>query len=281
MAKIIDGKAVAAEVKRGLKEKADFFESKYGRKICLAVIIAGDDPASAIYVRNKVKACEETNVKSLKYALPASVPQSELNELIDALAADDSVDGILVQVPLPAHLDEREALSHIPTNKDVDGFSAENVGKLVLKEECSKACTPSGIIELIDSTGVEIEGKRAVVVGRSNTVGKPVALMLLERNATVTVCHSRTRDLASVCREADILVSAVGKARFITADMVKEGAIVIDVGMNRVDGKLYGDVDFDPVSAKASYITPVPGGVGPMTVAMLLNNTVKAAYRGK
>jgi methylenetetrahydrofolate dehydrogenase (NADP+)/methenyltetrahydrofolate cyclohydrolase len=163
----------------------------------------------------------------------------------------------------------------------VDGFSAENVGKLFLKEDCNKACTPSGIIELIDSTGINIEGKRAVVVGRSDTVGKPVALMLLERNATVTICHSRTRDLASVCQEADILVSAVGKARFITADMVKQDAVVIDVGMNRVDGKLYGDVDYDKVSGKASYITPVPGGVGPMTVAMLLVNTVKAAYRGK
>ena len=281
MAIIIDGKAVAARIKSEIKVKADEFERKFGRKVGLAVIIAGNDPASEIYVRNKVKACDETNIRSFKYARDGGVSQADLESLVDALANDENVDGILIQVPLPKHLDERAALSHVPTNKDVDGFSAQNVGNLFLGNDCSKACTPSGIIELIKSTGVEIAGKRAVVIGRSNTVGKPAAMMLLAENATVTVCHSRTRDIAEICKSADILVSAVGKAGFVTADMVKDGAIVIDVGMNRVEGKLFGDVYFASVSQKAGYITPVPGGVGPMTVAMLLNNTVQAAYRGK
>ncbi len=280
-AKIIDGKAIAAYEKSLIKKDADIFCEKYGRPVGLAVIIVGEDPASKIYVANKIKACEETGIRSFSYRLPESSTNKDVIDLIEELNANENVDGLLVQVPLPKHLDERKILSHITVDKDVDGFCAANVGNLLLSRECNKACTPAGIITLIESTGVDLVGKHAVVVGRSNTVGKPVALMLLEKNATVTVCHSKTNDLASVCKTADVLVAAVGRKHIITADMVKPGAIVVDVGMNRVDGKLYGDVDFENVSEIAGYITPVPGGVGPMTVTMLLKNTVKVAYRGK
>lgn len=280
-ATLIDGKKISALKKAEIKEYADKFELKYGRKVGLAVIIVGNDPASTIYVRNKIKACEECNVKSFSYELDENSTQKHVEDLIDVLNEQDDVDGILVQVPLPKHLNEKALLKRIKVEKDVDGFSAHNVGNLILGNECLRACTPAGIIELIKSTGVDIASKHAVVIGRSNTVGKPIAIMLLENNATVTICHSKTADLAKHTLQADIIVCSVGKKGVLTGNMVKEGAIVIDVGMNRVDGKLYGDVEFDEVKEIAGFITPVPGGVGPMTVTMLLDNTVKAAYRGK
>ncbi len=278
MAEIIDGKAVASRIKEEVKACADRFEKLKGRKVGLAVVKAGDDPASAIYVRNKIKACEACNISSSSYYLDGNVTQLELTELIDALNADSNIDGILVQLPLPKHIDERAVLSRISPEKDADGFHVVNAGKLFLGEKTKfVACTPCGIIELIKSTGVDIRGKHAVVVGRSNIVGKPIAMLLLSNDATVTVCHSRTKDLAEITRTADILVAAVGKKHLITADMVKAGSIVIDVGMNRDESGLYGDVDFDGVKQVAGYITPVPGGVGPMTIAMLLRNTVNGA----
>ncbi len=278
MAEIIDGKAIAAEIKEQVKRRAEQFESKSGRKVGLAVLKAGSDPASEIYVRNKIKACEACNIKSFSYYFDDTVTQNELTELIRALNEDHNVDGILVQLPLPRGIDERAVLSEIAPEKDADGFHAVNAGKLFLGEKTRFiACTPRGIIELIKSTGVEIAGKRAVVVGRSNIVGKPIAMLLLNADATVTVCHSKTKNLAFLTREADILVVAIGKKKFIRADMVKPGAVVIDVGMNRDEEGLFGDVDFETVKNVAGYITPVPGGVGPMTIAMLLMNTVDGA----
>lgn len=278
MSEIINGKAVAAVIKERVRERACEFERKIGRKIGLAVVRVGDDPASAIYVRNKIKACEECGIASFSHCLGADTTQAQLCELIERLNSDVDVDGILVQLPLPKHIDERATLSVISPKKDADGFHAVNAGKLFLGErDGTVACTPRGIIELIKSTGERIEGKHAVVVGRSNIVGKPVAALLLENNATVTVCHSKTVALEEFTRTADILVVAVGKKKFITADMVKRGAIVIDVGMNRDESGLYGDVDYDGVKDIAGYITPVPGGVGPMTVAMLLLNTADGA----
>lgn len=277
----IDGKLLAARLRGEIKIDAEKFESDYGRKIGLAVILAGENPASKVYVRNKIKACEETGIKSMEYYLPDSVSTDELVELVKTLNADESVDGLLVQLPLPVGVDEKAVLGAVTPEKDVDGFHAVNAGNLLLGNPCLAACTPSGIMELIKSTGTTISGKHAVVVGRSNIVGKPIALMLLGENATVTICHSRTQNLASYTREADILVVAIGKKEFITGDMIKQGSIVIDVGMNREDGKLYGDVEYASASEKAAYITPVPGGVGPMTITMLLKNTVKAAYFGK
>lgn len=277
----IDGKLLAARLRCEIKIDAEKFERDYGRKIGLAVILAGENPASKVYVRNKIKACEETGIKSMEYYLPDSVSTDELVELVKTLNADESVDGLLVQLPLPVGVDEKAVLGAVTPEKDVDGFHAANAGNLLLGNPCLAACTPSGIMELIKSTGTTISGKHAVVVGRSNIVGKPIALMLLGENATVTICHSRTQNLASYTREADILVVAIGKKEFITGDMIKQGSIVIDVGMNREDGKLYGDVEYASASEKAAYITPVPGGVGPMTITMLLKNTVKAAYFGK
>ncbi len=278
MAEIIDGKRIAAEIKAEVAERARAFEEKNGRRVGLAVVKAGDDPASAIYVRNKIKACEACGIKSFSYDFDAGVTESQIIELVNALNADKNVDGILVQLPLPKGIDERKVLSTIDPRKDADGFHAINAGKLFLGEKTrAVACTPRGIMALIESTGVSIEGKHAVVVGRSNIVGKPVAMLLLAANATVTVCHSKTHDLADITRTADILVVAVGKKKFITADMVKKGAVIIDVGMNRDEEGLFGDVDFDGVKDVASYITPVPGGVGPMTIAMLLMNTVDEA----
>lgn len=277
----IDGKLLAARLRGEIKIDAEKFECDYGRKIGLAVILAGENPASKVYVRNKIKACEETGIKSMEYYLPDSVSTDELVELVKTLNADESVDGLLVQLPLPVGVDEKAVLGAVTPEKDVDGFHAVNAGNLLLGNPCLAACTPSGIMELIKSTGTTISGKHAVVVGRSNIVGKPIALMLLGENATVTICHSRTQNLASYTREADILVVAIGKKEFITGDMIKQGSIVIDVGMNREDGKLYGDVEYASASEKAAYITPVPGGVGPMTITMLLKNTVKAAYFGK
>ena len=279
MAEIIDGKALAAKIKSELAIRAADFEKTCGRKIGLAVIRVGQDPASAVYVRNKVKACDACNIRSFGFELDEKTSQDELVKLVHTLNVDEQVDGILVQLPVPKHIDERAVLSEIVPDKDADGFHAVNAGKLFLGEKGGTvACTPRGIIELIKSTGQPITGKHAVVVGRSNIVGKPVAALLLAADATVTVCHSRTVNLKEITKTADILVAAVGKSKFITADMVKRGAIVIDVGMNRDENGLCGDVDFDGVKNVAGYITPVPGGVGPMTVAMLLSNTVDGAF---
>ncbi len=271
---LIDGKSISAAIRAELKEKVAGMDKRPG----LAVILVGDDPASAVYVRNKKKACEEVGIYSEVYTLPAETSQSDLNGLIDALNDNPAINGILVQLPLPKHLNEREVTLRISPEKDVDAFHPYNVGLITEGHPRFLPCTPAGIMELIRRSGIDPAGKRAVVIGRSNIVGKPMALLLLAANATVTVCHSKTADLPAVTREADILVSAVGKAGFVTADMVKEGAVVIDVGMNRdADGKLCGDVDFPSVAPKSSFITPVPGGVGPMTITMLLSNTVKAA----
>ncbi len=278
-AKIIDGKAIAERVRADVRKKAEAFAAKKGRGVGLAVILAGENPASKIYVRNKIKACEDAAIKSFSYELPAETPESKIIELVQTLNEDKNIDGILVQLPLPEGMNEKRVLEHVAPHKDVDGFHVMNAGNLMLGNPCLAACTPQGCIELIRSAGVEIEGKNAVVVGRSNIVGKPMAMLLLQNNATVTIAHSRTQDLKSVTSRADILVAAVGIKEFITGDMIKSGAVVIDVGMNRHNGKLYGDVNFGEACEKASYITPVPGGVGPMTIAMLLSNTVAAAEK--
>ncbi len=274
---IIDGKAVAAQIRAELKSRTARFFEKYGRAPALAVVLIGNDPASEVYVRNKIKGCEETGIRSLCYRLPAAVSQEEALALVNDLVRREEVDGILVQLPLPVQIDAEKLLRAIPPEKDVDGFSAENIGKLARGEEGIVACTPLGIMELIKRCHIDPRGKHAVIVGRSNIVGKPMAMLLLNADATVTVCHSKTKALAEECRRADILVAAVGKAGLITADMIKEGAVVIDVGMNRKEGRLCGDVDFESAAKKASYITPVPGGVGPMTIAMLLSNVCAAA----
>ena len=274
--KLIDGKSLSAHLRGQLKEKIAAADKKPG----LAVVVVGNDPASAIYVRNKVKACEEVGIRSYVYALEETVSQQELETLLDSLAKREDVDGILLQLPLPKGFDAESAMAKIPASKDVDGFSEENLGKLVLNQARFAACTPSGIMKMLEHEGIDPKGKHAVVLGRSDTVGKPMALLLLNADATVTVCHSKTQNLAQICQTADILVSAIGKAKFVTADMVKDGAVVIDVGMNRDEnGKLCGDVDFERVKDKASYITPVPGGVGPMTIATLLQNTCLAAWK--
>ena len=270
---VIDGKQVSAAVKERIRAEIEHD----GLEIGLAVIIVGNDPASRVYVNNKKKACEVCGIKSYEYALPEDTTHEQLLELIDTLNAFPNVNGILCQLPLPKHLDEKAVIEAISPLKDVDAFNAVNVGRIMIGDYAFLPCTPAGVMELIHSTGTEVNGKECVVIGRSNIVGKPMAMLLLHENGTVTVCHSRTKNLAEVCRRADILVSAVGKAGFVTADMVKDGAVVIDVGMNRnADGKLCGDVDFDEVAPKCSYITPVPGGVGPMTIAMLMQNTLKA-----
>lgn len=276
-AKIIDGKAIAAQVRMRVKERARELFERSGKKARLAVVMAGDNPASEIYVRNKIKACEEAGIESQSFRLSADVSEQKIIELVDKLDSDNLTHGILVQLPLPKGINERRVLERISPRKDVDGFHAVNAGNLMLGNDCLAACTPQGCIELIRSTGINIEGKNAVVVGRSNIVGKPMAMLLLQNNATVTIAHSKTENLASITSRADILVAAVGKKEFITGDMIKPGAVVIDVGMNRHDGKLYGDVKFDEASRVAAFITPVPGGVGPMTIAMLLENTVTAA----
>ena len=277
MATRMDGKAVSAKVKEQVAQEVAALQ---GQGVCpgLAVVIVGEDPASRIYVNNKKKACQATGIHSEEYALPASTTQEELLALVDTLNHKEDIHGILVQSPLPKGLDEGAVVEAIDPQKDVDAFHAYNVGKIMIGDYRFLPCTPAGVIELIRSTGVEISGKECVVIGRSNIVGKPMAMLLLHNNGTVTICHSRTQNLPEVCRRADILVSAVGKAHFVTADMVKPGAVVIDVGMNRDEnGKLCGDVDFAAVEPIAGYITPVPGGVGPMTIAMLLKNTVSAA----
>jgi len=273
---IMDGKAVSALVRGEVKERAAILASK-GVKPGLAVVLVGDDPASQVYVRQKEKACDEVGFASFMRYLPASTDERELLDLIDGLNSDPAVHGILVQLPLPKHIDKDRVAEAIGPEKDVDGFHPINVGRLTLGIETMEPCTPKGIVYLLEHYGIDIEGKRAVVVGRSNIVGKPVSILLLSRNATVTVCHSRTKDLPSVTRQADILVAATGKPKMIGSSMVKDGAVVVDVGITRTQSGLIGDVDFDAVKEVASYITPVPGGIGPMTIAMLLLNTLKAA----
>lgn len=278
MAKLISGKAVSAALRTQIREETAALRENHGIHPGLAVVLVGNDPASQIYVRNKQKACEEVGFRAFEYRLNENSTQEQLLDLIRVLNKDDKVHGILVQLPLPKHIDEQTVILTIAPEKDVDAFHPMNVGRIMIGNYEFLPCTPAGVIELIDSTGVDLNGANCVVVGRSNIVGKPMAMLLLHRNATVTICHSRTRNLAEVCAGADILVSAVGKPHFIRADMVKDGAVVIDVGMNHDEnGKLCGDVEFAEVEPKASYITPVPGGVGPMTITMLLKNTLHAA----
>lgn len=277
MAQIIDGKAVSKQVKEQVAKETEQLKAK-GITPGLAVIIVGEDPASQVYVRNKERACEEVGFYSEKFALPENTTQEELNALVKELNTRTEISGILCQLPLPAHLDDKEVINLIDPIKDVDAFHPVNVGVIMIGDYNFLPCTPAGVMELIHSTGVDVTGKKAVVIGRSNIVGKPMAMLLLHENATVEITHSKTADLKSVTAEADILVAAIGKAKFVTADMVKDGAVVIDVGMNRDEnGKLCGDVDFEDVKDKCSYITPVPGGVGPMTISMLMKNTLTAA----
>ena len=277
MAKILDGKAVSQRIKDELKIEVENLK-KEGKSVGLAVIIVGDNPASRIYVNNKKKACEQLGIHSEEFALPAETTEEELKALVEKLNVDDSIDGILVQLPLPKHINEEAVINTISAKKDVDAFHPSNVGKIMIGNYDFLPCTPAGVMELIAESGISVEGKNCVVVGRSNIVGKPQAMLLLQKNGTVTICHSRTKDLAAVTREADILVAAVGVPELIKGDMLKEGAVVIDVGMNRLpDKKLVGDVAFEECEKKAAAITPVPGGVGPMTIAMLMKNTVKAA----
>ena len=278
MSRLIDGKVISNEVKERVRLEVEALAKK-GINTTLAVIIVGEDPASKIYVSNKKKACEALGIRSLEYALPADTTQEELLALIKTLNEDKSVNGILCQLPLPRHLDETEIINAISPEKDVDAFHPQNVGHIMIGDYDFVPCTPAGIIEMLDHEGISAEGKKCVVIGRSNIVGKPMSMLLLHRNGTVTTCHSRTKELAEICRSADILVAAVGRAKFVTADMVKPGAVVIDVGMNREDGKLCGDGDFEAVKDIASAVTPVPGGVGPMTIAMLMQNTLTAAKK--
>ena len=271
MYKLIDGKLVSQSVKDRIRDEVSGLK-KSGKEITLAVIIVGDDPASRVYVNNKKKACEYVGFRSLEYALPAETTQEEL-------IAREDVNGILCQLPVPKHIDDKAVIAAISVEKDVDAFSSFNVGKIMIGDYDFLPCTPAGVMEMLSYYDIDVEGKNCVVIGRSNIVGKPMAMLMLHKNGTVTITHSRTKNLADITKEADILVAAVGRAKFVTADMVKDGAVVIDVGMNRDDdGKLCGDVDFNSVSEKCSYITPVPGGVGPMTIAMLMQNTLKAYY---
>ncbi|MDE7104843.1 MAG: bifunctional methylenetetrahydrofolate dehydrogenase/methenyltetrahydrofolate cyclohydrolase FolD [Ruminococcus sp.] len=278
MAQIIDGKAVSMAVKEEVANEAAKLKEEHGLKVGLAVVIVGNDPASKVYVNNKKKACEAVGFKSFEYALDENTTQEQLLDLVNVLNRDETVNGILVQLPLPKHIDEKAIINAISPDKDVDAFHPVNVGKIMIGEYSFLPCTPAGVMRLIESTGVDITGKQCVVIGRSNIVGKPQAMLLLQKNGTVTICHSKTKNLKEICLSADILVVAIGRAKFVTGDMIKEGAVVIDVGMNRDEnGKLCGDVDFESAVEKAGYITPVPGGVGPMTIAMLMKNTLTAA----
>lgn len=278
MAQIIDGKLISKQVKEKIAKEVLDIKNDFNIEIGLAVVIVGDNPASRIYVNNKKKSCAECNIESYEYALPEETTEEELLNLIEKLNENKRIHGILVQLPLPKHINEKAIINAISPEKDVDAFHPVNVGKIMIGDFSFLPCTPAGVMELIASTGVEIAGKECVVVGRSNIVGKPMAMLLLHQSGTVTICHSKTKDLAEVCRRADILVAAVGVPNLITGDMIKEGAVVIDVGMNRLaDGKLCGDVEFETAKEKAGYITPVPGGVGPMTIAMLMQNTLTAA----
>lgn len=280
---IISGKELSARMKADMAAQVAEFPVKYGRVPHLVVILVGDDPASQSYVRGKGKACEVVGIRNTTIVKPATITEQELLDIIDGLNNDDGVDGILVQLPLPDHIDEATIINAIRKDKDVDGFHPLNVAALWMKQPCTVACTPKGIIRMLDEAGVEIKGKRAVVIGRSQIVGLPVAKLLLDRHATVTICHSRTKDLGAVTREAEILVVAIGRPKFVTADMVSPGTVVIDVGVNRdpETGKLVGDVDFEAIEPKASFITPVPGGVGPMTIACLMENTIECFLRKK
>lgn len=279
MYKMIDGKEVSNHVKTKVREEVDALKEK-GIEPALAVIIVGNDPASRVYVNNKKKACEFTGMRSVEYAMPEETTEEELLSVIDKLNADDSINGILCQLPVPKHISEKAVIERISAKKDVDVFSAENVGKMWQGDYDMASCTPMGVIELLDYYGIDVCGKNCVIIGRSNIVGKPMASLLLERSATVTICHSRTRNLSEITSKADLIVAAVGRAKFVTADMVKEGAIVVDVGINRNDdGKLCGDVDFENVKDKCEFITPVPGGCGPMTIAVLMKNTLLACKK--
>ena len=273
---LIDGKKVSGEIRNRLADEIQELKKKTGKTPGLATVLVGDDPASAVYVRNKNKICGELGFQSFEQKLSADTSEQKLLQLVGELNSNKDVHGILVQLPLPDQIDSEKILQAIDPKKDVDGFHPVNVGKLVVGNALLTPCTPTGIIALLDRYDIEISGKHAVIIGRSNIVGKPVSMLLLHRNATITICHSRTQNLEEVTRSADILVAAVGRANFVTDEMVSEGTVVIDVGINRVDGKLTGDVDFEPVSKKASHITPVPGGVGPMTIALLMENTLKA-----
>lgn len=278
MAQIIDGKAVSMAVKNEVAAETAELKDEHGLKVGLAVVIVGNDSASRVYVNNKKKACETVGFQSFEYALDENTTQEQLLDLVNVLNRDERVNGILVQLPLPKHIDEKAVINAISPEKDVDAFHPVNVGKIMIGEYSFLPCTPAGVMRLIESTGVDITGKQCVVVGRSNIVGKPQAMLLLQKNGTVTICHSKTKNLKEICLSADILVVAIGRAKFITGDMIKEGAVVIDVGMDRDEnGKLCGDVDFESAKEKAGYITPVPGGVGPMTIAMLMKNTLTAA----
>ncbi len=279
MAQIIDGKKISQDIKDELKEKVTALKDT-GTEVALAVIQVGNDPASSVYVRNKKKACESIGIRSLSYELPEETTEEALIELIEKLNKDETVNGILVQLPVPKHIDPDKIIRTISPEKDVDGFHPQNVGKLVIGEEGFVSCTPAGVIQLLKRSGIEISGKNCVVVGRSNIVGKPMALLMLRENATVTIAHSKTKNLKELCQTADILIVAIGKPQFITADYVKEGAVVIDVGIHRDENnKLCGDVRYEEVAEKASAITPVPGGVGPMTIAMLMSNCVESLNR--
>ena len=276
MAKLINGKEISQQIKDELKEKVSALKAQ-GKNICLAVIQVGNDPASSVYVGNKKKACAYIGIESRAFELPEETTEEELLSIIKDLNEDDGVHGILVQLPVPKHINEEKIINAISPKKDVDGFHPQNVGALVIGEQGFVSCTPAGIIQLLKRSNIEIEGKHCVVIGRSNIVGKPMSLLMLRENATVTICHSRTKNIKEICREADILIVAIGKPQFIGADYVKDGAVVIDVGIHRDENnKLCGDVKYDEVEPKASYITPVPGGVGPMTIAMLMHNCVEA-----
>ena len=280
MAVLMDGKLVSEKTRDNIKSEVERLKNEFNKTPGLAVIVVGDDPASAVYVRNKHKACLAVGMNSYQIALHATISQDELISKIEELNADPLVDGILVQLPLPAHISEIAVTKAILPEKDVDAFHSENVGKIMIGKYDFLPCTPAGIVRLLDFYDISVEGKSCVVIGRSNIVGKPMALLLLERNGTVTVCHSKTKNLKEITKAADIIIVAIGKPRFLTADMVKAGAVIVDVGINRGDdGKLVGDVDFEAVSEVASYITPVPGGVGPMTITMLLENTLTAAKK--
>lgn len=280
MYKLIDGKAHSASIRGEIRNRVTAFKQSAGKEVGLAVVLVGSDPASQVYVRNKIKGCEEVGIKSYAYYLPEDASQKQVEELVCELVENTAIHGILVQLPLPKHLDAEKILKLIPESKDVDGFCEENIGNLCMNRSCLVACTPNGVMKMLEREGIALKGKNAVVIGRSNIVGKPMAMLLLNADATVTVCHSKTANLKEICRGADVLVAAIGRAKFVTADMVKDGAVVVDVGMNRDEnGKLCGDVDFENVKEKCSYVTPVPGGVGPMTITMLLYNTVTAAER--
>ena len=280
MSKILDGKTVSLSVREEIKNSVKLFKEESGIEPALAVIIVGEDPASQVYVRNKHRACAEVGIRSIMYELPAETSEQELISIIDSLNEDSSVHGILVQLPLPSHIDDKKVIDRIRADKDVDAFHPMNVGKIMIGDFDFLPCTPAGVMQILEYYNIDVCGKHCVIIGRSNTVGKPQAMLMLHKNATVTICHSRTQGIAEITKTADILVAAVGRAGFVTADMVKDGAVVIDVGINRCpDGKLRGDVDFDAVSEKVSAITPVPGGVGPMTITMLLKNTLTAAKK--